>query len=72
MVHLSMKKIIFVGPPTGLVPSVLSNLGRNNAGNFKAKLEEQENLKVVTDNPWKEFDTNLSQASEIKLTKLYI
>ena len=64
-----MKKITFVGPPTGLVSSVLFDLGHNNAGNFKAKLEEQENLEVITDNPLKELDTNLSQASEIKQTK---
>ena len=51
----------------GLVPSVSSSLGRNNARNFEAELGEQENLGVVADNPWKELDTNLSQASEIKL-----
>ena len=64
-----MKKITFVGPPIGLVPSVSPNLGRNNARNFKAELEEQEKLEVTTVNLWKELDTNLSQASEIKLTK---
>ena len=62
-----MKKISFVGPGIGMVPSVSSSLGRNNARNFEAELEEQESLGVITDNPWKELDTNLSQASEIKL-----
>ena len=42
-----------------MVPSVLSSLGRNNARNFEAELEEQENLGVITDYPWKELDTNL-------------
>ena len=35
--------------------------------NFEAALEEQENLGIITDRPWKELDTDLSQASEIKL-----
>ena len=39
---------------------------RNNARNFEAELEEQENLGVITDYPWKELE-NLSQAFEIKL-----
>ena len=54
-----MKKISFVGPGIGLVPSVSSSLGCNNARNFEAKLEEQENLRVITDKPWKELDTDL-------------
>ena len=29
--------------------------------------KKQEKLGVITDNPWKELDTDLSQASEIKL-----
>ena len=62
-----MEKISFVGPGIGLVPSVSSSLSRNNARNFEAELEEQENRGVITDNPWKELDTDLSQASEIKL-----
>ena len=62
-----MKKIFFARRGIGLVSSSSSNLGRNNARNFLAKLEEQENLGVITDSPWKELDTNLSQASEIKL-----
>ena len=66
-IHLIIKKITFVGPPIGLVPSVSSSLGRNNARNFEAELEEQENLGIITDNPWKELDTDLSRASEIKL-----
>ena len=49
-----MKKITFVGPSIGLVLSVSSSLGRNNARNFEAELEEQGNL-GVTDNPWKEL-----------------
>ena len=65
--HLTMKTITSVGPPMGVVPSVSSSLGRNNARNFEVELEEQENLGVITDNPWKELDTDLSQASEIKL-----
>ena len=62
-----MKKISFVGPEIGLVPSVSSSLGRNNARNFEAELEEQQNLGVITDKPWKELHTDLSQASGIKL-----
>ena len=50
-----------------IVPSVSSSLGRNNAQNFEAELEEQENLGIITDRPWTELDTDLSQASEIKL-----
>ena len=65
--HLTIKKITSVGPPIGLVPSVSSSLGRNNARNFEAELEEQENLGIITDRPWKELDIDLSQASEIKL-----
>ena len=63
-----MKKISFVGPDIGLVPCVSCGLSRNNARNFEAELEEQEDQGVITDNPWKELDTNLSQVSEIKLT----
>ena len=62
-----MKKISFVGPGIGLVPSVSSSLGRNNARDFEAELEEEENLGVITDNPWNGLDTDLSEASEIKL-----
>ena len=65
-----MKKISFVGPEIGPVPCVSSSLGRNNARNFEAELEQQENLGVITDNPWKELDTSLSQASEIKLIEV--
>ena len=50
-----------------IVPSVSSSLGRNNARNFEAELEEQENLGIITDRPWTELNTYLSQASEIKL-----
>ena len=50
-----------------IVPSVPSSSGRNNARNFEAELEEQENLGIITDRPWTELDTDLSQASEIKL-----
>ena len=64
---MKMNMTTFVGPPIGLVPSVSSSLGRNNAGNFEAELEEKENLGVTTDNPWKELDTNPSQVSEMKL-----
>ena len=56
-----MKKISFVGPGIGLVPSVSSSLGHNHVRNFEAELEEQENLRVITDNPEKELDTDLSQ-----------
>ena len=62
-----MKMISFVGPEIGLVNTVSSSLGLNNARNFEAELEEQENLGVITDKPWKELDTDLSQASGIKL-----
>ena len=62
-----MKKISFVGPEIGLILCISCGLGRNNALNFEAELEEQEDLGVITDNPWKELDTSLSQASEIKL-----
>ena len=65
--HLTIKKITFVGPPIGLVPSVSSSLGRNNARDFEAELE---NLGIITDSPWKELDTDLSQASEIKLIEV--
>ena len=37
-------------------PSVLSGLGRNDARNFEAELEEQENLGVVIDNLSKSLD----------------
>ena len=57
----------FIGPPIGLVPSVSSGLGRNNARDFEAELE---NLGIITDSPWKELDTDLSQASEIKLIEV--
>ena len=66
-IHLTLKKITFVGPPIDLVPSVSSSLGRDNVRNFKAELEEQADLGVITDNSWKELDTDLSPASEIKL-----
>ena len=65
--HLTIKKITFVRQPIGLVLSASSSLGRNNVRNFEAELEEQENLGIITDSPWKELD--LSQASEIKLIK---
>ena len=49
--HLTIKKITFVGPPIGLLPSVSSSLGRDKAQNFEAELEEQENLGIITHRP---------------------